>query len=311
MTMSQSADFSEIVVPASTANLGPGLDTLAVAVQLYTRVKILDVLPTQPNVVETIFADGQFSGENRIETAFRYAHLRGEVQVPGVRIEVRSDIPRRAGLGSSAAATVAGLKLYGLLTSPKPVADWLALASEVEGHPDNAAASLFGGMTMSCQFEDGRVTAHAWRWPEAVHLIVATPDVPLDTAYARSVLPGSIRMRDAVFNLQRTVLLIRALETGRYDELREAMRDRWHQPYRLPLVPALKEALELEQPGLVGVCLSGAGPSILALATDHEAEIRAALTALYDRLALSHTIRTLRAHQPEANGGADLQEPRA
>jgi homoserine kinase len=297
--MTESTDFSEIVVPASTANLGPGLDTLAVAVQLYTRVKILEVLPSTPNVVETVFVDGPFTGENRIETAFRYAHLHGGAQVPGVRIEVRSDIPRRAGLGSSAAATIAGLKLYGALTTPKPPADWLALASEVEGHPDNAAASLLGGMTMSCQFEDGRVKAHAWRWPEAVRLIVATPDVPLDTAYARSVLPGTIRMRDAVFNLQRTVLLIRALETGRYDELREAMRDKWHQPYRLPLVPALAEALELEQPGLLGVCLSGAGPSILALASGHETEIRAALSALYDRLGLSHTIRTLRAHQPD------------
>ncbi len=299
MTMDQSPEFSEIVVPASTANLGPGLDTLAVAVQLYTRVRIVDVLPGQPNVVETVFADGPFSGENRIETAFRYAHLQGGVPVPGARIEVRSEIPRRAGLGSSAAATVAGLKLYGALSSPRPPADWLALASEVEGHPDNAAASLFGGMTMSCQFEDGRVKAHAWRWPEAVRLIVATPDVPLDTAYARSVLPGSIRMRDAIFNLQRTVLLIRALETGRYDELREAMRDRWHQPYRLPLVPALGEALELDHPGLLGVSLSGAGPSILALATDHEAEISKVLSGLYDRLGLSHTIRTLRAHQPE------------
>src|SRR5580704_5027269 len=99
MAMTQSTDFSEIVVPASTANLGPGLDTLAVAVQLYTRVKITDTLPSQPNVAETVFADGQFSGENRIETAFRYAHLHGGVQVPGVRIEVRTDIPRRAGLG--------------------------------------------------------------------------------------------------------------------------------------------------------------------------------------------------------------------
>ena len=90
MAITQSPDFADIVVPASTANLGPGLDTLAVAVQLYTRVKILDVLPSQPNVVETVFADGTFSGENRIETAFRCAHLQGGMQVPGVRIEVRA-----------------------------------------------------------------------------------------------------------------------------------------------------------------------------------------------------------------------------
>lgn len=297
--MNHTSDLVEIVVPASTANLGPGFDTLSVALRLYTRVRILETLPSKPDSIETVFADGPFSGENRIETAFRYARLQLGRPAPGVRIEVRSEIPRRAGLGSSAAATVAGLKLYGALTTPRDASEWLSIASEVEGHPDNAAASLFGGLTASCQHDDGRVTAHAWRWPTDVQFVIATPDVPLDTAYARSVLPASIRMRDAVFNLQRVVLFIRALETGRYDELREAMRDRWHQPFRQPLVPALAEAMDLEHAGLLGVCLSGAGPSILALVAGHAQEISARLGDLYDRLGVSHTIRILEAHQPE------------
>ena len=143
------------------------------------------------------------------------------------------------------------------------------------------------------------MTALATCWPTDVKLIVATPDVPLDTAHARSVLPGSIRMRDAVFNLQRAVLFTRALESRRYDDLREAMRDRWHQPFRQPLVPVLGEAMELQHPGLLGACLSGAGPSILALAAGHVPEVAAALGALYDRAGVSHTIRILEAHQPE------------
>jgi homoserine kinase len=216
-----------------------------------------------------------------------------------VRIQVSSDIPRRAGLGSSAAATVAGLKLYEGLTSPRAVEETLALACEIEGHPDNAAASLMGGITASCQHDDGRVTAQAWAWPAAIKFVVATPDVPLDTAYARSVLPANIGLRDAVFNLQRAVRLVRALETERYDELREALRDRWHQPFRAPLVPALAEALTLEHPALLGVCLSGAGPSILALAlSGRESEVAALLGDLYDRLNVAHTIRVLEAHQP-------------
>jgi homoserine kinase len=288
-----------IVVPASTANLGPGLDTLAVAVQLYTRVRIVEVLPERPDQVETEFVDGPFTGENRIETAFGLARKRAGIVVPGVRIQMSSDIPRRAGLGSSAAATVAGLKLYEALTRPRTVEDTLALASEIEGHPDNAAASLLGGITASCQHDDGRVTAQAWPWPVAIKFVVATPDVPLDTAYARSVLPASIGLRDAVFNLQRAVRLVRALETERYDELREALRDRWHQPFRAPLVPALAEALTLEHPALLGVCLSGAGPSILALAlAGRESEVAALLGGLYDRLNVAHTIRVLEAHQP-------------
>jgi homoserine kinase len=285
-------------VPASTANLGPGFDTLAVALKLYTRVRIVERLPSKPDTIETAFLDGPFSGENRIETAFKYARMQGGQPVPGVRIEMQTDIPRRAGLGSSAAATIAGLKLYESLTTPRAPLDWLGTASEVEGHPDNAAASLLGGITASCQRLDGTVLAHAWTWPTDIKFVVATPDVPLDTAYARSVLPGEIRMRDAVFNLQRVVMFIRALDTGRYEELREAMRDRWHQPFRLPLVPALGDAMELQHPGLLGVCLSGAGPSILALVSGEGKAIGAQLAALYDKLGLSHTIRILDAHQP-------------
>lgn len=296
--MSVLSDAFDLVVPASTANLGPGFDTLAVALQLYTRVRIVDRLPSKPDHIETVFLDGSFTGENRIESAYKYARLTLGEPAPGVRIEVQSDVPRRAGLGSSAAATVAGLKLYGLLTSPRPDADWLALASEVEGHPDNAAAALFGGITASCQYDDGRVIASAWKWPEAIEFVVATPDVPLDTAHARSVLPGSVRMRDAVFNLQHAILFIRALETGRHDQIREAMRDRWHQPYRMPLVPALAEAIALEHPNLLGVSLSGAGPSVLALVAGQAADVAARLGAVYDQLGVSHTIRILKVHQP-------------
>jgi homoserine kinase len=298
----------DIVVPASTANLGAGFDTLSVALDLYMRVRVVETRPDEPDTIRTVFADKSFTGENRIETAFRYARLQFGVPTPGVRIEVDSDIPRRAGLGSSAAATVAGLKVYEALTGPRPPEDWLPVASEIEGHPDNAAASLYGGITASCQLDDGRVTTHAWRWPEAVQFVIGTPDVPLDTAYARSVLPASVRMRDAVFNLQRAVMFIRALETGRYDHLREALRDRWHQPFRQPLVPGLAEALELRHPGLLGVCLSGAGPSILALVSDHATEVAAVLGALYDRLGVSHTIRILRAAAIARGPGAGTEE---
>ena len=107
-------------------------------------------------------------------------------------------------------------------------------------------------------------------------------------------------MGDAVFNLQRAVMFVRALETGRVGDLREAMRDRWHQPYRAPLVPALTEALALEHEGLLGVSLSGAGPSIVALVNDHAEEVSAQLKGLYDRLGVGVTMRTLKAHQPPA-----------
>src|SRR5439155_919450 len=118
-----------------------------------------------------------------------------------------------------------------------------------------------------------------------------------ETAVARRVLPPAIKLSDAVFNLQRALLLVRAIETGRLGDLREALRDRWHQPYRAPLVPGLTEALALDHPALLGVCLSGAGPSIVAFATDGAPDVAALLDDMYRRLRVPCTIRILAAHQ--------------
>lgn len=291
---------AELAVPGSVSNLGPGFDALSVAVQLYLRVRIVDVRPSAPDTIETAFIGAAPQGENRIEVAFRQARAYYGARVPGVRIQVNSDIPTRAGLGSSGAATVAGLRLYEALTAPRSVPDLHALACGMEGHPDNAAASLLGGLTVSCQHDDGRVTARAWPWPAAIRLIVATPDAGLDTPKARGVLPASLPFRDAVFNLQRALLLVRAMDTGEFGDLREALRDRWHQPARAPLVPGLEEALALDHPAVLGVCLSGAGPSVVALAADDPGGAAAALEGVYRRLRIPCTIRTLAAHQPQA-----------
>jgi homoserine kinase len=286
----------DIVVPGSIANLGPAFDTLSVAVELYIRLRVLEVIPSRPDVRHFEFSGAAPPGENRIEIAFRRALERGGSPAPGLHVEVHSDIPARAGLGSSAAATIAGLRLYEAVASaPRAAEDWLAVACEIEGHPDNAAASLLGGLTLSCQHEDGRVTARAWPWPSAIRFVVATPDVPLETTVARSVLPSALPLQDAIFNLQRTTLFLHAIQTGGYDDLREALRDRWHQSHRAPLVPGLAQALQLEHPAILGVCLSGAGPSIVALTAGAEAEVAALFRDLYDRLGVVSTIRTLAA----------------
>lgn len=287
-----------IVVPGSISNLGPGFDALSVAVQVYLRVRILEIREDAPDTIETCFPDGSPGSENRIETAFRHARARVGTPAPGVRIEARCEIPTRAGLGSSGAATVAGLLLYERLTSPLDPADLLALASDVEGHPDNAAAALLGGLVVSCEQHDKRVAARAWRWPADVQLVVATPGVELETAHARRVLPETVTLRDAVYNVQRALLLVHALQSGRYGDLREALRDRWHQPARAPLVPGLREALMLDGDAVLGACLSGAGPSIVVFTNGRAAEARTALRGIYDRLGLPSTIRVLDAHQP-------------
>ncbi len=297
MSAAHEAIGTEIVVPGSISNLGPSFDAMSVAVQLYLRARICAVDANAPDTIEWHFVGAGPTGENRIESAYRLARQRIGVPAPGLRVEVRSDIPQTAGLGSSAAAAVAGLRLYEAVTGPRDETEWLALATELEGHPDNAAAALLGGLVISCQCEDGRIVARTTRWPEAIRFVVATPDVGLHTSEARRVLPTQLAMKDAIFNLQRSLLFVLALQSGRYEDLREAMRDRWHQPARTPLVPGLAEALALDDPAVLGACLSGAGPSILLLAADENAARAAALLdALYTRLGMTCTIRTLSAH---------------
>jgi homoserine kinase len=289
-----------IAVPASTSNLGPGFDALAVALDLHLRVSVLDVRADLAGAVRYDFTGAAPTGENRIDTAYQLACERFGRPVMGLHVGVSSDIPMAAGLGSSAAAAIAGFHLYQAARATPLDADVvLAMATELEGHPDNAAAALYGGVTVSCQTDDGRVIARPWHWPSAIRFVIATPDSALETAHARAALPPTVSLGDAIFNLQRALLLLRALETGDYDDVREAVKDRWHQPARAALVPGLAEALAIDHPSVLGVCLSGAGPSVLALAApgrSHEAA--AVLGEVYRRLGIVHTIRNLAVHQP-------------
>jgi homoserine kinase len=158
---------------------------------------------------------------------------------------------------------------------------------------------------VSCRCEDGRIIARPSPWPASLQFVVATPETGLATKEARAVLPAAISLADAVFNLQRALLLVRAVENERYLDLKEALRDRWHQPARSSLVPGLREALAIDDPAVLGVCLSGSGPSIVALAVPgREQEAAAALGAVYRRISLPATIRVLAAHQPIAAAGA-------
>lgn len=297
----------EIVVPGSISNLGPGFDALSVAIALYLRVRIVELRPDVPDTIEFEFVTGAPAGENRVDTAFRRARAAAGRAAPGLRVEVRSEIPARAGLGSSGAATVAGLLLYAAAVPDEPHA-WLRLARAIEGHPDNAAAALLGGLTLSCEHEDGRVTARSCDWPEAIRLVTATPQVEIATEHARSVLPQAIPLRDAVFNLQHTLLLVEALRTADVAALRDALRDRWHQSVRAAFVPGLSEALALRHPALIGVCLSGSGPSVVAFAErGGEPAVLELLEDLYARLGLPCVVRTVRVH----HGAPGSERPRA
>jgi homoserine kinase len=285
----------EIRVPASIANLGPGFDTLAVAVRLYLHLHVTPAAGV--NQLDFEFRDCTIDGENYIERAFRFVSSQQSAPFPSMHVVVRTDIPMKGGLGSSAAATVAGLRLYELIAGPLPPQGLLNAACALEGHPDNVAAALLGGLTISCQLPDRSAFAIRQPWPETLGILVLTPHFPLSTASSRGALPEMVSREDAVFNIQRASLLLCALQTGNFALLRQAFQDRIHQPYRQRLVPGLSEALALEHPDLLGVCLSGAGPSVAAFAERNFEEIEQLLGRIFSQTEASYQIRRLTAHQ--------------
>lgn len=289
----------EIRIPGSIGNVGPGFDTLGLAVALYLTIRVREVADDGRGRLVCRFINGAPRGENRIERAF-HALARKRGRRPSITVDVRSDIPQRAGLGSSAAATIAGLRLRELSDGPRRVQELVRAACEIEGHPDNAAAALFGGLTSSCVTDAGDVRVARWIWPRAWRVVVATPEMPLSTSASRRVLPKRIPLEDAVFNLQRVALLLAAVRDRDHEALSEALRDRCHQEYRMPLVPQLRRALDLQHPDLLGVCLSGAGPSVVAIARRRAPDVARALDALYRRARVPCTVRTLTVHQGDS-----------
>ncbi len=286
----------DIVVPASIANIGPGLDTLGLAVGLYLRVRVTAIIEDGRGRLACRFLDGPLGGPNRIQRAFT-ALAPARRRSPSLEVEVQSDIPKRAGLGSSAAATIAGLRLREMLEGPRSGDEILSAASKIEGHPDNAAAALFGGVTSCCRRDDGTIAVAKWPWPSGWRVIVATPEVELATAVSRRALPKSIPLADAVFNVQRVALLLGAVQSGRVKDMREALRDRAHQPYRQRLVPGLRQLLALRHPDVIGICLSGAGPSVAAFASGNAAGVEKLIAQVYAKERIPCTVRIVKVHR--------------
>jgi len=295
----------EVRVPASTANLGAGFDCLGLAVELYLNVRA--TVLSRPGARAQARSRGVGSSaslpsspeENLIFRCMRHTAEREGFQLPTMRLAVQNEIPVAGGLGSSAAATVAGVALaYTVGGRPVPKDTALRYATEIEGHADNVGAALLGGFVVTFTRKDGSVVAVKKRWPKMVRLIIVTPDFALETKKSRAVLPASVKRGDAVHNLQRTALFVAALEERRFDLLWDAMEDRLHQTDRQSLIPGLAGILAMPRmPGLLGVALSGAGPSVVGLATERFEEIGKAIAGHFERNGLSSTVRTLEAAQ--------------
>lgn len=278
---------TRIRIPASTSNLGPGFDALGLALKLYLTI---EVSPREGGDWSFTFAGegaeelNSSSEDNLILRAMKYAAEREGVELKPARLQVTNEIPLARGLGSSAAAIIAGFSAFevtnGVTLSEQKILDY---ATAMEHHSDNVAAALLGSFVVSCVTDEGIVIAARVPFPEDLRAVVVIPNFKVRTEAARAVVPAAVSRQDAVFNLQRAALLVAALSERRYEIVREAMRDRLHQPYRAPLVPGLDEVLSLEKvPGLVGVALSGSGPTVFALASNHFEQVAKAIAACFE-----------------------------
>ena len=258
-------------VPATSANLGPGYDAVGLALTLSTRIG-LELSPYPVVEVRGVGEDLIPRGpEHPAYRAARFvAEIVGESEAQ-FRLVQENSIPPIRGLGGSAAALVGGAvaandMFGGQIAAP----DLLNLVCELDGHPDNAAPALLGGLVIGTLTPSG-VSAVRLE-PENLKVAVAVPNFAVSTTAARQALPEQVPHRDAVFNVGRSGLLLGALATGEYELLRVAMQDRLHQPYRSHLIPGLEDVIEAALAnGAYGACLSGSGPTVLAFSPESEA----------------------------------------
>lgn len=280
-----------VQVPASTANLGPAFDCAAIALNLYLRVS---AEPRSSAGFEVRYRGVNedripANDQNLVVRAIRSFAGLGPTVISGALIEIENEIPIGVGLGSSAAAIVAGLLVGSELAGRKVERSGLLReAAALEHHPDNSTAALCGGFVVAATTDDdtrggsAEVLFHRCDVSESLDFIVVTPDRPLPTEKARAALPAQYTRHDVVQNLQRVALLTAAFCSGS-GLAPELFRDRIHQPYRSALIPGISDCLEFRHEGLAGVFISGAGSSVMALATANANEIGEALVERFAR----------------------------
>ena len=289
-----------VQVPATTANLGPGFDALGLALDLWNESDFIETGDRKISL--TLEGEGAeklpLDAENAIADAALLLYDKAGRQCPGLRIHCVNRIPLSSGLGSSSAALLTGLLgANALLGKPFDDEQILKQAIEMEGHPDNVAPAMLGGLVASIVYEDHvislKLPARANRSP--VHVTVILPDFDFPTKQARAILPKQVERKDAIYNISRSVLVTEALRTGDLNLLGKAMTDRLHQPYRIPLIPGAQAAMDAaHQAGANAVALSGAGPSLIAFTEKWEAGIGEAMIREFKSAGLSARIFQLK-----------------
>ena len=273
----------KVIVPATTANLGPGFDALGLALNLWNEAEFSCTGDSQISV--TVKGEGEEilpkNADNAIaKSALTIYDLAGKY-CEGLHIDCLNRVPLGSGMGSSSAAMLTGmLGANALLGNPFTDEEILKLAIEKEGHPDNVAPAMLGGLVASIVHKERvvsmRLPTKANHGP--IHATIVLPAFDFPTSQARAILPKEVNRPDAIYNISRVVLVTEALRTGNMELLGIAMKDSLHQPYRLKLIPGAINALEAgKKAGASAVALSGAGPSLIAFSPEKDETIGIAM----------------------------------
>ena len=272
--MTDTASVIRVAAPATTANLGPGYDCLGMALDIWNTI---EVVPLSAGEAPTVAVCGEGEGElqegpeNLVYRSMEFLYREMGREPPPVRISCRNEVPLSRGLGSSAAAIAGGLVAANTLSGGEfKQRDLLEMAATIEGHPDNVAAAVMGGLQLVVTEESTLYTVPV-SIPAAMHTVLFIPDRRIATADARAVLPRELSVADAVHNMSRVALLVAGMATNHPEYLDIATQDRLHQPYRQPLFPAMKLLMKAARDaGALGAFLSGSGSTVLALTQGRE-----------------------------------------
>ena len=304
-----------VKVPASSANIGPGFDCLGLALPIYNTITIeetvlpgtgieINMMSEEEAIDDMVFDSIPRDKNNIVYKAVEMLYNSIGQEPSELRINIQAQIPITRGLGSSSSIVVGGLLAANkLLGSPADETALLAIATEVEGHPDNVAPAILGGFVLATQEDDGTISYCKLHWPDEWDITVCIPDFELSTEIARSVLPKEVPMQDAIFNAKHLAMLIEAVNTKDEKLMKSALKDRLHQPYREKLVPGMKEIMEAfkHEDGVMGCVLSGAGPSLLVISHRYDVDkIKSIVKDIWEKQNIKVDVRTLKVEEQGA-----------